>query len=114
MHELMQDQLTVLPAVRPDDDPVADGHAATSTRYDLGALSCVSELFVVGQRDAIDHEYSDPGRILHADTPGIGDLARGEWCAVFEDKGLLRLRPLAGERRQAVEFFLINHGARER
>jgi hypothetical protein len=29
---------------------------------------------------------------------------------VFEDELLLRFRPLISERRQAFEFFLINHG----
>ena len=110
----MKEQLPVLPAIRPDDDAMADGHAATGARDDLGALRCFGEFLILGQRNPIDDQDPHSGKIVDPDALRIGDLAGGERCAVFEDKGLLRLRPLAGERRQAVEFFLINHGARER
>ena len=78
-------------------------------RNDLGSAGGFGKFLIVGQRNSIDHEDSDPGWILHARPLGIGRLRPREGRSVFENIFLLHFRPLAGERREAVEIFLVDH-----
>ena len=108
----MQEQFTVLPTIRPDDNPMTDGHSARCLGDDLSAPRRLSQLLIVGQRDPIDHEHPHPGRVMNAASQRIGDLPRCKCGAIFENDVLLRFRPLEREWRQACEFFLINHAVR--
>lgn len=107
--ELMQKQFAVFPTVRPDDDAVADRHSARRLGNNLGAPRGVRELLVVGERNAIDHQDSHPGRLLDPGQAGIVGLGGGKRNAIFEDVGLLGFAPLQSERRESIEGFLVNH-----
>lgn len=74
--ELVQEQFAVTPGIGPDNDPVADGHAARSLGDDLGAPGGLGELLVLRHRNPVDHQYSDTRTILNADELSIGDLLR--------------------------------------
>jgi hypothetical protein len=107
--ELVQKQFPLLPAIRPNNDSVADRDTATRLGDNLSALRRLGQFLILGQRDPINHEDAHPGRILNARSPGIGELPGRQWDAVLENVGFLRFRPLKSERRQTVKFFLIDH-----
>ena len=99
-----------MPGIRPDDDAMAEGCRARRVGDDLSVPRCLGQFRIFGQRDPIDYQHPHPGRIMNAASLCIGDLPGCKRGAVFEDELLLRFRPLISERRQAFEFFLINHG----
>src|SRR6202043_4073764 len=72
--ELMEDQLAIAPAIGANDNPMADGRAATSLGDDMGATRGLSQLRVVRQRNSIDDEHSYPGTIPNPDSMRIGGL----------------------------------------
>lgn len=109
VHELVQEQFGVLPAIRANNDSVADGHAAGGIGNYLSVPRGVGEFLVLGERNAIDHQDADPGRILNAGPPRIGNLPGSERTAVFEDNGFLLSRPFTGKGAEAFEFFLVDH-----
>ena len=76
VHQLVQEQLAITPGIGPNDNRVADGHAATGRGNDLGIPRRLGQVFVVRQRDPIDDEHFDTGTILHANAARIGDLLR--------------------------------------
>jgi hypothetical protein len=74
MHELVQDQLAIAPAIGANDNSVSDGYAARSSGNDIGARRGISQLPIVGQGNSIDDQHFHPGTILHADSERISDV----------------------------------------
>ena len=72
--ELVQDQLAIAPAIGANDNPMADGRAATRLGDDVGAPRGLGELRVVRQRNSIDDQHFDPGTIPNSDSMRIGSL----------------------------------------
>ena len=109
MDQLMEEELAVPPAIRANDDAMADRDAAGSVGNDLGAARGFRQFLAIGKRDSVHDEDPDAGDVLHAGPSGVGHLVCGERDAVLKNVFFLAFRPLRGERGEAVEFFLVNH-----
>jgi len=71
VHELVQDQLTIAPAIGPNDDSMTDGYPARNIGNDMGAPRSLSQLLIVRQWNPIDDQYFDTGTILNAESTRI-------------------------------------------
>jgi hypothetical protein len=109
VHHLMQEQLAVLPAIRPNNYSVPDRNTARRLGDDLSAARGLGQLLILRQRDPIHHEHPDAGTVLNAGLPRVGQLSGGERGAMFEDVSFLFRCPLAGKGREAFEFVLVDH-----
>jgi hypothetical protein len=109
VNELMQKQLAVSPAIRPDDNPVADGDAARRIRDDLRPASGIRQFDVVRQRNAIDDQNTDPLGLRYAGSSGVGGLGGIERNAVLEDVRFLERGPREGQWHEAIKVVLVNH-----
>ena len=74
MHELVDDQLAIAPAIGANDDAMTDSYTATSIGNDLGMPRGLSQRLIIGQRNPIDDQHSDTGTILNADPTCIGRM----------------------------------------
>jgi hypothetical protein len=74
VHELVQDQLTIPPAIGANDDPVTDCHAARSLGDNISLLCDLSELLIVRQRNVMDYQDFDTGTIMNTDSTRVGSV----------------------------------------
>jgi hypothetical protein len=74
VHELVQKQLAIAPAVGANDNPMADGYTAGSVSDDMGTACRLSQLFIVRQWNLIDNQDFHTGAILNTDSARIGGL----------------------------------------
>jgi hypothetical protein len=72
--ELVQNQLAIAPAIGANDNPMADGHAATSVSDEVFVPRGLSELLVVRQRNSIYDQHFHPGTIPNADSMRISGV----------------------------------------
>ncbi len=94
VHELMEDQLAIAPAISPNDDAMTDGYATRSIGNDLGVPRGLSQRLIIGQRNPIDDQHSDTGTILNADPTCVGRMLWPQRRPAGEYELLLRFRPL--------------------
>ncbi len=113
VHEIVQDQFTIVPRVDADNQGVSKANAARVFGNDADASRCFRQLRIFRQRNAIDHQHANTIAILHAGKARISAVPRAQWITVRQDEFLLLFRPLAGKWKQGLELLLINHGRRE-
>lgn len=65
MHKIVQKQLAVAPSIGADDDGMAEAHAPGIVADYSRAPRRFGQLLVIGQRNPIDDQDSDPRTILN-------------------------------------------------
>jgi len=74
VHELVQDQLTIAPAIGSNDDSMTDGYPTRNVGNDMGAPRSLSQLLIVRQWNPIDHQHFDTGTILNPESTRISSI----------------------------------------
>ena len=105
----MKEKLAVPPAIRANDDAVANRDAAGRVGDDLCAARGFRQFLVVGERDSAHDKDTDTGEVFHPGLTRVRRLVCGKRHAVPKNVFFLTFRPLRRERCQAVELCLINH-----
>ena len=94
MDQLMDEQLSIMPAVGADNDRMTNRHCPAGVGNDLRELRGLGQLLVVGHRDARDYQDANAVNLLNAHAFGVGALARSERDSVFENVRFLSSGPL--------------------
>ena len=66
VHEIVQKQLAVAPAIVSNNDGVAEADTTRVVRDDTRALRGLRQIGIVGQRNTFDDENANSGIIPHA------------------------------------------------
>jgi hypothetical protein len=105
----MQEKFAVWPAVGSHHDGVTDRDGPRRFGDYLGGARRVSKLRVVRKRNSVHDQDPDPRRISHSGAFCVGALTVGKRYTVLKNKRFLLGSPLAGERGEAFEVFLVDH-----
>lgn len=96
--EIMQNQFAVVPGVDANNKSVTKTHATCVFGDDADASRGLGQFRIIRERNPIDHQYSDPGAILHPGEIRVVRMPRSQWIPARENEFFLRFCPLISDR----------------
>ena len=74
--KIMQNQFAIVPGINPNNERVTETRATCVFGNDADTFRRLRQFRILRERNPIDHQYSDPGAILHSDKIRVVRMPR--------------------------------------
>src|ERR1700732_5562047 len=104
MHQFMRDQIAIAPAVRANEDAVAERESACRRRQESDGVARGAQSLILWTQDSFNPQPTNPVIMFYANCASVFSFLNRQGHALLQNSLFLAFSPLHCQRKQELEF----------